>query len=298
MSNSKVKVVVSFVILTCFCLFCPAFSQVDDALYQGEAKVASHSSADWSKALQVAFRAVLIRVSGNPNIANVPAVRSALVKPDRFVQSYNYLGHEGALSVQIRFSPKLVSQLLKNAGQFHPVRAGPAKPLSTPPMLIWLVRENSQGEPEALSRSDPVAVAFGRSAKAAGMVPVWPMMDFEDLTNVPAGVLWDQDVTVIRQNAKRYRLDTVVVGRLSGPSKYPTGVEWLLLAPNEAQAHWQDDAWDPTKEVRAIISHYGQINAKRNEHPSVSSPGPDATESSIEQDSWDEGPNSDVGSSS
>lgn len=90
---------------------------VDIFPYQGEVPVASYSPEDWKKAVAPALQQVLVKVSGNPNIAQVAAIRSAMPKASSMVQTYAYAhGASKELVLHIRFSSKAIDALLQNAG--------------------------------------------------------------------------------------------------------------------------------------------------------------------------------------
>src|SRR6185503_17532325 len=78
-----------------------------------------YSPADWQKAIAPALQQVLVRVSGDPNIARNAIIRKAVAKPNSLVQSYNYVTNVGqkTLMLQVRFSPKAINNLLQNIDQ-------------------------------------------------------------------------------------------------------------------------------------------------------------------------------------
>ncbi len=94
-----------------------AQTAVDIFPYQGEVPVASYSPEDWKKAVAPALQQVLVKVSGNPNIAQVAAIRSAMPKAGSMVQTFAYAhGTSKELVLHIRFSSKAIDALLQNAG--------------------------------------------------------------------------------------------------------------------------------------------------------------------------------------
>jgi len=109
-----------WLLLFSLCFLLPAQGAVDALLYQGQVPVASYSPEDWQKALVPALQQVLVKVSGNPNIAQVAAVRKAMAKPSPMVQTFAYIDQadstgKKALMLQVRFSPKAIDNLLQNA---------------------------------------------------------------------------------------------------------------------------------------------------------------------------------------
>lgn len=104
--------------------FCVTAQAAELLPYQGEVPVASYSPADWQKALAPALEQVLIKLSGNPKIAQKAAVRQAISKASKMVQTFSYLHHADAsgkqsLVLRVRFSSSAVDNLLSDAGQLN-----------------------------------------------------------------------------------------------------------------------------------------------------------------------------------
>ncbi len=125
-----------FLALLLFSGFLSSAYAVDLLPYQGEAPVASYSPEDWQKAIAPALQQVLVKVSGNPNIAQVAAIRKAMSKASSMVQTFAYAhsmdgGGKEALMLRVRFSSKMVDALLQDANQS--VVAGETVPSSPVP---------------------------------------------------------------------------------------------------------------------------------------------------------------------
>lgn len=97
------------------------YADTSAELYQVELPVASTSLADWQKALAPALQQVLVKISGNPQIINNPAIRGAMAKPDALVQSFNYVSSntagQNSQLLRVRFSPQGIDNLLQSANQ-------------------------------------------------------------------------------------------------------------------------------------------------------------------------------------
>jgi Uncharacterized protein conserved in bacteria (DUF2066) len=117
-------------------LFFPWYSGLAATVspYQAEVPIASHSAEDWTRTLPSALKQVLVKVSGNSKVMDIEVVKHALLKPDVFVQSYNYAPAEtggNGLILQVRFSPKAINNLLN-----QDVNVAAAPPVSVQPFAV------------------------------------------------------------------------------------------------------------------------------------------------------------------
>ena len=251
-------------------------------LYQGVVPVASYSSSDFKGALTPALTQVLIKMTGNTSIATISAIKTALDKPDRFVQSYNYssTGPDGKnrLSLVVRFSPKLVNELLRSANQttlFKDIspqnthQSVPSKP-KTQQTLVWLVIKNANGQPEVLNNpSNAIVAAMQASAKQKNISLLWPVMDLQDISVASPDQVWQMDPLAVEQASRRYQADAVLIGKLE---QEKVGNEWqgkwLWLDSAQNKENWETTAADPTLIVTSSLTNLMKVMTK--ESPSTS----------------------------
>ncbi len=202
--------------------------------YQSEVPVASHSPADWDKAVAPALQQVLTKMSGNPNIIQLDVVKRSLAKAGNFVQSYNYITGTtpGALSLQIRFSPKGVDDLLQTANQ----TGVSAKP---PLTLVWLAVQDAKGQPKILTDPNDATVAdFQQQANQNNVPLLWPTGDLQDISSVSANQVWQLDQTSVQQASQRYRADRILLGRIQQQVDGSWQGDWVVLS-RQGNAQWQ-----------------------------------------------------------
>jgi hypothetical protein len=100
-----------------------AYAEIDQSQYQGTVAVTSQSPNDLQQAMPQALTQVLVKLSGNPDIAQSGKIKNQLKQATNMVQSYSYLTtpdptnpHQTNLMLQVQFYQQAVDQLLQQAG--------------------------------------------------------------------------------------------------------------------------------------------------------------------------------------
>jgi hypothetical protein len=253
-------------------LSCSASAAVVGTLYQGEVPVASYSQADWQKALTPALWQVLVKVTGNPKIAQAEGVRKAIGRPDALVQSYNYttLDQAGKAvpTLQVRFSPKAVDAVLQKAGQ-------KILPKDRPLTLVWLVMSNAQGQAQVLTDpKDPLVAGLQQQADALALPMLWPTLDASNVSPEFAADVANFNSNTITQASQQYQADNILVGSVSKAPNSPNWqVQWRWLAGVNASP-WQTQGVTPNVAVNAVTSSWVQQMAVA---PTVAATDPNAS---------------------
>lgn len=104
-----------------FCLTISPWAMAGD-FNTATVPVADYSPAALEKALPHALSQVLTQMSGNPGIASIPAIQSALPKANQWMQSYSYQtasqdNLKSGVFVQVTFDQAAMTRLLKQAHQ-------------------------------------------------------------------------------------------------------------------------------------------------------------------------------------
>jgi hypothetical protein len=243
------KIVLAVSCLFAMSLFGSAFAVVVSTLYQAEVPVASHAPADWQKALAPALQQVLIKVTGNANVGQIGLVRNALAKAEGYVQSYNYASADNGrmMTVQVRFSPKAVNDLLQQAAQSL---LSKDRPLT----IVWLAVQNTGGaQPVALNDKNPVAVALQRDAGKLALPLLWPAMDLRDLSAITTNQIWSLDQAAAQAASQRYQADAVLLGKIAPMGKNNWQGQWLLLNGGANQS-WQTQGNNPSMVATNTLS--------------------------------------------
>jgi uncharacterized protein len=225
----------------------PAHAALVAGLYEARVPVADQSSSARSAALQQAFAAVLMKVTG---ARSVPAPLSAtLGDAAHYVQQYRYeqvppdpsapttSSQTPSLVLWARFDSKVVNDAIAAA---HAPLWGAERPRT----LVWLALQDTPGG-RLLAASDNsfLMQALQTATQQRGIVLVFPQMDAVDhaALGVPDVTAFSADR--IRQASSRYRPDAVLVGSITpfGTGQY--AAHWQLMSGSEQQ-NWETPPGD------------------------------------------------------
>lgn len=235
-------------------------------LYSADTLVRTQSVTQRAAAAKRALSEVLVRISGEADAAERPAVRQALARAESFVYEYSYHSTESTLEdpsgvpvpasrVSFRFSPVLVDELLREAEL-------PFWPANRPAVLVWVVSNSAEG----LSTSSDEAMYNRLREQAArrGLPLITPLFDLEDFLALSSEALWELDKATIQEASERYRPDAIVVLRFSELSSSQWRADWQLL---HSEGNLSGDAQAPERaelEATALASltqHFAQLYA-------------------------------------
>lgn len=223
-------------------------------LYQGEVPVASHSASDWQKALSPALQQVLIKVSGNASVKQNPVITKALSRAEGFVQSYNYADASSgkSMTLQVRFTPKLINELLTQAGQ---TILSKDRPLT----IVWLAEQKTPHAPwTVLNDSNyPPVFALQKEAEKLGIPLMFPSMDLQDMSLLDGNKIGTLDQQAAIKASQRYPADGIVIGKLTQTSSNNWQGQWLLLA-GEASQSWQTQGNTDITASLNMLTHLGK----------------------------------------
>lgn len=205
-------------------------------LYQGEVQVAGQTPADWQKAIPLALKQVLVKLTGNQQIDQIDAVSKAMTKAQSYVQSYNYLTIPAAdpaaastLNIQIRFSPKAVRRIVAQANQN-------ILPNNRPAILVWLVTPDANNQPQLLvDPSNSMVSSLQKQAEMRAFPLVWPKLDSQDLTAFSAAQAWALNINQLKLASDRYHPEKILLGKLQ---KAGNGwqANWVFIDNSNGQA--------------------------------------------------------------
>ncbi len=198
-----------------------------------EVPVANDGNTEREQAFTVALTSMLVTITNNPNIINVPTVKKALAKPGLYVKQFSYTNKttsngKTATFLRITFNSKTINKLLgRDNYKVGAVVAISSKPLT----LVWLVKDDGvarilsdEGVDEGL-----VQILRGK-AKELGMPIILPTLDLQDASSVKAKDICKFDINVIRNISQRYGATTIVVGCVKKAILGNTwSSQWLLL---------------------------------------------------------------------
>jgi uncharacterized protein len=172
--------------------------QVDN-LYQAD--VAAEGGAErWQ---QQAVVQVLARVSGQSDIASMPAIAAELKQASAFIKQFEAVRHVDGNRMRVLLDASKINQLLQhnNIAVWGALR---------PDILIWLVQQE-QGERRFIRRAEQPLNAALRQAFAQAALPlVLPLYDMDDLQALSETDVWAGFWQQINQASRRYKSDEVL----------------------------------------------------------------------------------------
>ena len=206
-------------------------------LYEAEVPVEGQSADQRRTAIREAFSQVLVRVTGSREILHDESLRKIQRQASSYVQQYRYRTVEQKAPLEperllrVRFDASAVNRMLRNKGL-------PVWGSVRPSIVIWLSQER-RGERVMLQpeMSPKVVMAVETQARQRGLTIMLPLMDMEDLRQLPVSALWGGFAEDIQRASSRYGADVILTGRLVSMAAGRWTVEWSLYQDGAVE-HW------------------------------------------------------------
>jgi hypothetical protein len=199
----------------------PLQAMADTALYQAILPVNSQTATERQKLLPQAMAQVLIKVSGNPHLADNANVRNYLTQAARYIQQYHYANSSGAKPMLlITFNATAIDNVLQKFGQ--PKWAGERSSI-----LIWLATETN-GNHVVVDEIDKIGQLVKLTAQQYGIPVIFPANDLEDMQQVTIDNLWAPNINPILQTMKRYQADKILAGRITQINSQAWSIQWQV----------------------------------------------------------------------
>jgi len=225
-------------LLLSFALVAPTWAATEVSLYQEQIIVSGNATQkEQSSAIELAFKQLLVRVTGIREALQEPAIVAELANGSRYLSSFrfeasgefftNILGEKVATKAMVLdFDEATVNALLIQ-------NRLPVWGARRPDVLIWLAdRLDGQDHILADSETTELAELVTGEAAARGVPLLLPIMDLTDtlsLSFADVNGLFSQDIEAA---SERYGAEAVLAGRiLQRASDY--SVDWLLLFKGE-----------------------------------------------------------------
>jgi len=203
-------------------------------LYEIELPVQSDKATfNQSKLTELAFREVLIRVSGSEKILNIGAITQALKELDKYVSKVSFKQKSlTERSMRVKFNESLIKQLLISIEH-------PAWDKTRPLILVWLVINREDGPHWVGSDSEEVLAKDLEKILNQRAIPfLLPMLDLTDTAQVTEQDVLTDTTALIEQASQRYNPDLILMGHLSNNAAGWRG-HWSLLKTGE-KASWEN----------------------------------------------------------
>lgn len=205
-------------------LVMPAQARVIPDLYEVIEAVPSRGATDRAAAGSRGLERIFVRVTGDTDIGSNPRVQPVLQKARQYLQSYRYEREDNQLYLHLSYDPRAISD------RVHELQL-PVWPNNRPGTLVWMAVDTLQNGRSGLSQQDYPELFANLDAMAMerGLPVEFPVMDLNDLRNMPLGNLWAQDEQAAERAAVRYGPDATLMGRLLELSGDRWKADWLLI---------------------------------------------------------------------
>jgi hypothetical protein len=212
----SVRALILLVILGLFAI--PGWAVEVTDLYETEVIVNGQGRTERHRAMRLALAEVLIKVSGNEQVALLPGIPELLGRSLQFVQQYRYRTETTASGgVEITEPQQWLWVRFNQAGLDKALREinVPIWGRSRPSTLLWLVVEQ-QGQRRLLGGSDEseLLTTISGQAKRRGIPLVLPLLDLEDQQRIKVTDVWINFQDNILNASARYPTQAILVGRL------------------------------------------------------------------------------------
>lgn len=228
-------------------------------------------SIAWGQGLEQ----VLVKASGNANIANNAVVKKALRDGSDYLAKFKYGTLNGEQSLDMQYNPKQINLLLSQAN-------ASVWPKERENVLVWLVQDDDVERQIGWEQSGLESVAaLQTSADQSGLPITLPLGDMDDLTKISAPDLWGSFPEPLEAASTRYPVDSVLVLKV-GQHAEGSEVNWQLydVAPDSITASAKPpvtgvETGDVAQAIDQAIDRVSAYYAKKNK-PSATQVADDA----------------------
>ncbi|MFA0088387.1 DUF2066 domain-containing protein [Vibrio sp. 10N.261.51.F12] len=188
----------------------PAYALTKVDVYSTQIVVNTEEPNADEIARQQGMLEVLVRASGDVNIASNAVVKKALSKNSRYISQLGYTQVEGKQALSMKFNSTQIGVLLQQADSAM-------WPAERSNIMVWLVEDNGYDRSIAWEHTNSqTAQQLRDEAKKRGLPLTFPVGDFDDMTGIQTTDLWGGFVGAIGQATQRYPVDAVMVIKANG----------------------------------------------------------------------------------
>ena len=220
-----------------FALFCTSvMAEQISGLYNGRVLVADQTEQSRSKGVNQALEQVLIKLTGNSKIMQLPGIQKAVSNTNNFIASVGYtklpagspedLADQPGFSLQVSFSTQAIDQLIRWAQL-------PILPAGRPKLVFWIVRDDAEtGRQFVTEQQFPDFTQSFEQIMHDRAVPYQlPALDLEDQLSLSVNEAWSMREETIEVASQRYAADgwvllrffTTTSGQVRGSWTYKLG---------------------------------------------------------------------------
>ncbi|WP_245980697.1 DUF2066 domain-containing protein [Sinobacterium caligoides] len=198
-----------------------------NGLLDASVVVADQSTENRQQALKKLLGDVLVRYSGSTKVLANGAVKAALLKPQHYLNQYQYKlvdDAEGATQTLLvaDFQARPINDLLRREQL-------PVWSANRPSIVLWVVIDDDTGRKIVSDSNRPAfAAALKENAVRRGLPVSLPIYDMSDLMQVSSDDVWQVQQQEIAKASKRYDADALLVGRVIATAEGGWRSSWSL----------------------------------------------------------------------
>jgi len=225
------------------------------SLYAAATPVANQSAQERDKAFRSDLAQVLVKVSGNPNAAQVAALSDILSKAGNLVVEYRYravsVSQGGGQELWARFDAKAVDKALIQGGQGT---WGEGRPT----VVAWVL---DSGSIVADNPNAPIVSSMRKDAQKRGLPLVIPLMDLTDQKRVSGFDIRTLFLPALKSASQRYRAHAMLIGVIN-PADVGVQSRWTLVF-NGNSTSFQETADTPQQAAGEAVGHATTLLAQQ-----------------------------------
>ena len=216
-----------------FALFCTSvMAEQVSGLYNGRVLVSDQSEQSRSKGVNQALEQVLIKLTGNSKIMQLPGIQKAVSNTNNFIASVGYtklpaasleeLAGQPGFSLQVSFSAEAIDQLIRWAKL-------PILPAGRPKLVFWIVRDDAEtGRQFVTEQQFPDFTQSFQQIMQDRAVPYQlPALDLEDQLSLSVNEAWSMREQTIEVASQRYAADGWVLLRFFTTTSGQVRGSWI-----------------------------------------------------------------------
>lgn len=246
----------------------PASAVRVENLYSVELPVPDQTTAERLKVFSEAMRKVLVKLTGDENVVQLPGLQGPIQRAARFVQEYRYSSRQPAskksnanpdkteesLYLRVHFDARALDRLLRE----NQLRLWGIERPST--LMLLAVQRGNRLVPVAGDTTPQLVAVINRLADDRGLPVLLPLNDLEDSRLLDARRIRNRDDVMISSLSARYAPDAVLVGSLTKAGAAGWRGEWQLRF-SQRQSDWSFEAVTPAAVIDQALSRLARTLA-------------------------------------
>jgi len=198
-------------------------------LYNGRVLVADQTAQSRSKGVDQALEQVLIKLTGNSKVMQLPGIQQAVSNTNNFIASVGYTKLPVSLSeelpgfaLQVSFSAQAIDQLVRRAQL-------PILPTGRPKLVFWVVRDDAETGRQFVSEQvfPDFTQSFQQIMRDRAVPYQLPALDLEDQLSLSVSEAWSMREDTIEVASQRYAADGWAVLRFFTTTSGQVRGSWI-----------------------------------------------------------------------